>query len=127
MPDPVRVQKALADAGVASRRAADTLVAEGRVTVHGVPAVTGQRVSTHGAAVSQVLQDAQALPDNVMALAALDVCDKPDATGIVFIGRVIQALSGWQCAVRHQVLPSSFWNPATGRHRSTKFVIKTEY
>jgi len=44
MPDPVRVQKALADAGVASRRAADTLVSEGRVTVNGVPAVTGQRV-----------------------------------------------------------------------------------
>ena len=44
MPDSVRVQKALADAGVASRRAADTLVSEGRVTVNGVPAVTGQRV-----------------------------------------------------------------------------------
>jgi len=44
MPDPVRVQKALADAGVASRRAADALVAAGRVTVNGVPALTGQRV-----------------------------------------------------------------------------------
>ena len=44
MPEPVRVQKALADAGVASRRAADTLVADGRVTVNGVPAVTGQKV-----------------------------------------------------------------------------------
>jgi 23S rRNA pseudouridine2605 synthase len=44
MPDPVRVQKALADAGVASRRGADALVAEGRVTVNGVAAVTGQRV-----------------------------------------------------------------------------------
>ncbi len=44
MPDPVRVQKALADAGVASRRAADTLVAEGRVTVNGETAVTGQKV-----------------------------------------------------------------------------------
>jgi 23S rRNA pseudouridine2605 synthase len=44
MPDPIRVQKALADAGVASRRAADALVAAGRVTVNGEPAVTGQRV-----------------------------------------------------------------------------------
>jgi len=41
---PVRIQKALADAGVASRRAADDLVAEGRVTVNGVPATVGQRV-----------------------------------------------------------------------------------
>jgi 23S rRNA pseudouridine2605 synthase len=44
MPEPVRVQKALADAGVASRRAADALVADGRVTVNGEIAVTGQRV-----------------------------------------------------------------------------------
>jgi len=44
MAEHVRVQKALADAGVASRRAADTLVATGRVTVNDQPAVTGQRV-----------------------------------------------------------------------------------
>lgn len=44
MPETVRVQKALADAGVASRRAADALVSAGRVTVNGEPAVTGQRV-----------------------------------------------------------------------------------
>jgi 23S rRNA pseudouridine2605 synthase len=43
-PEGVRVQKALADAGVASRRAAEALVAAGRVTVNGLPAVTGQRV-----------------------------------------------------------------------------------
>ena len=41
----VRIQKALADAGVASRRAAEALVAAGRVTVNGVPAVIGQRVA----------------------------------------------------------------------------------
>lgn len=44
MPDAIRVQKALADAGVASRRAADELVAAGRVTVNGRPAAIGQRV-----------------------------------------------------------------------------------
>jgi 23S rRNA pseudouridine2605 synthase len=44
MAESVRVQKALADAGLASRRAADALVAAGRVTVNGAPAVTGQRV-----------------------------------------------------------------------------------
>lgn len=44
MPEPIRIQKALADAGVASRRGADALVTEGRVTVNGEPAVTGQRV-----------------------------------------------------------------------------------
>lgn len=43
---PMRVQRALARAGVASRREADRLVAAGRVTVNGQPAVTGQLVDT---------------------------------------------------------------------------------
>ncbi|MEZ4596434.1 MAG: pseudouridine synthase [Chloroflexota bacterium] len=40
----VRIQKALADAAVASRRAAEALVEAGRVTVNGEPAHVGQRV-----------------------------------------------------------------------------------
>jgi 23S rRNA pseudouridine2605 synthase len=40
----VRIQKALADAGVASRRAAEELVVQGRVAVDGQPAAVGQRV-----------------------------------------------------------------------------------
>ena len=40
----VRIQKALADAGIASRRAAETLVEAGRVSVNGAPASIGQRV-----------------------------------------------------------------------------------
>ena len=44
MPEPIRVSKLLAEAGVASRRAADALVAAGRVTVNGTTATVGQRV-----------------------------------------------------------------------------------
>ena len=40
----VRIQKALADAGVASRRKAEDLVAAGRVTINGAPAAIGQSV-----------------------------------------------------------------------------------
>lgn len=40
----VRIQKALADAGVASRRGAEELVAQGRVVIDGQPATIGQRV-----------------------------------------------------------------------------------
>jgi 23S rRNA pseudouridine2605 synthase len=44
MSEPARVSKVLADAGVASRRAADALVAAGRVTVNGATATLGQRI-----------------------------------------------------------------------------------
>lgn len=40
----MRIQRALARAGVASRRAAEALVVAGRVTVNGTPARTGQSV-----------------------------------------------------------------------------------
>jgi 23S rRNA pseudouridine2605 synthase len=40
----MRVQRAIAQAGLTSRRGAEALVAAGRVTVNGTPAVTGQSV-----------------------------------------------------------------------------------
>src|SRR6188474_3121435 len=44
MAEPVRIHKALADAGVASRRAAEALVEQRRVTVNGEIATVGQSV-----------------------------------------------------------------------------------
>ena len=44
MPESMRIQRALARAGVASRRAAEELVAAGRVRINGVVAATGQSV-----------------------------------------------------------------------------------
>jgi 23S rRNA pseudouridine2605 synthase len=44
MPESMRIQRALARAGVASRRAAEDLVAGGRVRINGTIAVTGQSV-----------------------------------------------------------------------------------
>jgi pseudouridine synthase len=43
----MRIHRALAHAGVASRRAAEALVAAGRVTVNGEPAAIGQMVTLH--------------------------------------------------------------------------------
>ena len=48
MPETMRIQRALARAGVASRRRAEELVAAGRVLINGVVAVTGQSVDTDG-------------------------------------------------------------------------------
>ena len=42
--EPVRINKYLADCGVCSRRQADEMVAQGRVTVDGETAVTGTKV-----------------------------------------------------------------------------------
>lgn len=42
---PIRVQKALSEAGVASRRAAEELVRQGRVTINGRKAEIGQSVN----------------------------------------------------------------------------------
>lgn len=44
MPGPMRIQRALARAGIASRRKAEDLVAAGRVRINGVVAQTGQSV-----------------------------------------------------------------------------------
>ena len=39
-----RLNKYISEAGVASRRAADRLIEEGKVTINGKPAVVGDRV-----------------------------------------------------------------------------------
>jgi 23S rRNA pseudouridine2605 synthase len=44
MAEPMRIQRALARAGILSRRKAEELVANGRVTVNGAPAKVGQTV-----------------------------------------------------------------------------------
>ena len=46
MSEVMRIQRALARAGVASRRRAEELVASGRVRINGIVAVTGQSVDT---------------------------------------------------------------------------------
>jgi len=59
--DPERLQKVIARSGLASRRVADSLIVEGRVTVDGRVARPGQRVDPASA---QVLVDGIRLPVN---------------------------------------------------------------
>jgi len=49
-------------------------------------------VITGGAAVCQVGKNLQTLADNLVTLLAFDVCDKADATGIMFVAWAVQAL-----------------------------------
>lgn len=61
---PMRVQRALARAGIASRRAADALVAAGRVHVNGVVAAVGQTVDPDR---DQITIDGTAIPRPTVA------------------------------------------------------------
>jgi len=58
MPE-ARIQKLLADAGIASRRASEALVAAGRVTVDGRPALVGERLDP---AIHAIAVDGRPLP-----------------------------------------------------------------
>jgi hypothetical protein len=51
-----------------------------------------QRVGTDRATMIEIFQDFQALKNDSVALATLDVSDKTHSTGIVFIHRVVQTL-----------------------------------
>ncbi len=46
MPEPVRINKRLAELGLCSRREGDVLIAAGQVLVNGKPAALGQKVNT---------------------------------------------------------------------------------
>lgn len=61
MADAIRVQKAVADAGLMSRRTAEDAVREGRVAIDGRPAVLGDRVDV---SVQQVTVDGIPIPVN---------------------------------------------------------------
>ena len=55
--------------------------------------VTREGIGPHRTAVGKIFEDRQALLDNRVAFDALDVRHKTDAAGVVFVGRVVQALA----------------------------------
>jgi 23S rRNA pseudouridine2605 synthase len=61
MAEPIRIQKALADAGLMSRRAAEDAIREGRVAVDGTSAVLGDRVDV---STQEVTLDGVRIPVN---------------------------------------------------------------
>ncbi len=54
--------------------------------------VAGQRIRADRPAMGKILEDKQALLDDRMAADTLDVRNEPHATGIMFVGRIVEAL-----------------------------------
>ena len=48
----------------------------------------------------QILEDLQALQDDVVRGLAFDIRDEAETAGIVFMGWIVQALREWQLIVR---------------------------
>jgi hypothetical protein len=63
--------------------------------------VTHQRVSANGATVVQIFQNLQTLLNDRVAFLPLDVCDKTDTTGIVFVGWVVKSLPFRYSRIHH--------------------------
>jgi hypothetical protein len=57
-------------------------------------AVACERVCAYGASMGKIFEDFQALKHDIMAFAALDMRDKTDPAGIVFVARIVQTLFG---------------------------------
>jgi hypothetical protein len=62
-------------------------------------AVAHERVSTHSTTVVEVFQNFERLTHDGVALLTLDVSDKAHATGVVFVGWVVQTLSLQLCLI----------------------------
>mgnify|MGYP003334066656 CR=1 FL=1 len=64
-------------------------------------AVTGARITALRTAMGQILQNLQALLHNLVGFLALDIDDKADSAGILFLFRVIEALLRWKPGYPH--------------------------
>ncbi|EXI75851.1 MAG: hypothetical protein AW07_00779 [Candidatus Accumulibacter sp. SK-11] len=64
-------------------------------------AVTHQGIGADRAAVIEVLQDQQPLLDDRVTLLAPDLRDETDATCVVLVGRVVEALPFWYGGIHH--------------------------
>ena len=57
-------------------------------------AIARERIAAAGAAMREVFQHLEPLPDDLVALPPVQVDDEPHAAGVMLIGRIVEAL-GW--------------------------------
>ncbi len=83
-------------------------------------AVAGERVGARGAAMGQIDEDLEAVLDDAVARAALQIGDEADATGIVLVLRIIESLR-WRRALPHRVFHSRTLPPYCHHASSSSF------
>ncbi len=75
-------------------------------------AIAHQRVGTDGAPVVEVFEDLQTLFDDAVAFLALDMGDKADTAGVMFIGRIVEpCAAGTEASVPRIGCGSFIWTP----------------
>ncbi len=130
-PDKIRINKFLADKGVASRREIDTLIEKGLVTVNGKKAVIGQQVNEEDAievkTSSQTKKSYLAYykgrgiithsPDHNQTDIATQIKEKYGLTNIYPIGRLDKDSEGLMLLTNDGRLNKRLLNPEAGHER----------
>src|SRR5690606_13535405 len=116
---PVARQEDQTDAVAARRRQLERQVRRGaeelvRDLNQDAGAVAGVRLAAARAAVLEIQQDLDALGDDVVRLAALEMDDEPDAAGVLLVLGIVKSLSLWDLAVLH--IRASFPVPRRRHH-----------
>src|ERR1019366_8109443 len=78
--------------------------------------VAGQRIASTAAAMGQVVEDLQALVNDIVRALALDIDYEADAAGVMLMRRIVEAMWTWNSMVvmhRH-----ALWQPAGPAWRS---------
>ncbi len=138
MDGPVRLNRYLAQAGVASRRAADRLIAEGRVTVDGQVAEPGTQV---GAGADVRVDGAPVAPEQVVHLlmnkppgyvttardpqgrpTVLDLVDRPER--VVPVGRLDRDTSGLLILTNDGGLAQLLAHPSHGVPKTYRALVR---
>ncbi len=133
--EPMRIQRAIARAGVLSRRHAEAAVVEGRVQVNGVPATIGlvvdprvDVITVDGKTVPVIAETHQWVvlhkPPAVLSTrndpqgrkTVFDIV--PDVPGLVYVGRLDYMTEGVLILTTDGVAANKLMHPATGVERT---------
>ncbi len=76
--------------------------------------VAGQGVGTYRAAMGEILQQGQTLPDDMMTFMPFNVSDEANAARIVFMSRVVETLLGRYRKLTHRLTSVGWYRDCAG-------------